>query len=197
MYEPRGRVDSTSPRNSSALPPEYTFAVSMKLMPTSNAFATQASAWSSPTPPPYVSQEPRQISETWRSLEPSCLNCIASTVSVSVRRAYARAQRNRDRRVGPRALARLLPDARSRGAGRGRTRRDDVSQRSATDVRLGGRHPELRAGVDARDRESSLTRVRVREPCGRRRRLRARRRRGVRRAQGAVGRVLGPALRAA
>src|SRR5690349_14237264 len=56
----------------------------MKLMPTSNAFSTHASAWSSPTPPPYVSHEPRQISETWRSLEPSCLNCIVSTVSVTV-----------------------------------------------------------------------------------------------------------------
>src|SRR3954447_25068954 len=56
----------------------------MKLIPSSKDFATHASASSSETPPPYVSHEPRQISETCRSLEPSCLNRIAPTLSVSV-----------------------------------------------------------------------------------------------------------------
>src|SRR5215210_7073963 len=42
----------------------------MKLMPTSKAFATHASACARSTPPPYVSHEPRLISETSRSLDP-------------------------------------------------------------------------------------------------------------------------------
>src|ERR1700757_2760660 len=57
----------------------------MKSIPTSNAFATHASAVSRATPPPYVSQEPRLISETWRSLDPSCLRRIGPTLTVSVR----------------------------------------------------------------------------------------------------------------
>src|SRR5581483_9619793 len=56
----------------------------MKLIPTSNALSTHASAWSPPTPPPYVSHEPRLISETWRSLDPSWRYRIGPTVSVSV-----------------------------------------------------------------------------------------------------------------
>src|SRR3954447_15086843 len=83
-YESRGRSASTSPRNSSAWPREYTFAVSMKSIPTSNAFATHASACSRPMPPPYVSQEPSESSETIRSLEPSLLRRMASTLTVSV-----------------------------------------------------------------------------------------------------------------
>jgi hypothetical protein len=41
-YEERSRPESTSPRKVSAWPRAYTFAVSMKLMPTSNAFSTHA-----------------------------------------------------------------------------------------------------------------------------------------------------------
>src|ERR1700755_872552 len=61
------------------------FAVSMKSIPTSNALATHASALSRPTPPPYVSHEPREISDTIRSLDPSFLRRMASTLTVSVR----------------------------------------------------------------------------------------------------------------
>jgi hypothetical protein len=71
MYESRGRFASASPRNDSAAPRAYTFAVSMKLIPTSNAFSTQASACARSTPPPYVSHEPRLISEISRSLLPN------------------------------------------------------------------------------------------------------------------------------
>src|SRR5438128_2220395 len=57
----------------------------MKLMPTSKAFSTHASAAWSPTPPPYVSHEPRPTTETFRSLSPSCLysmeGILTSTVS--------------------------------------------------------------------------------------------------------------------
>src|ERR1700740_2228520 len=56
----------------------------MKSIPTSNAFATQASARSRPTPPPYVSHEPSEISVTIRSLDPSCLRRMATTLTVSV-----------------------------------------------------------------------------------------------------------------
>jgi len=44
----------------------------MKSIPASNAFATHASARSRSTAPPYVIQDPSEISETIRSLEPSC-----------------------------------------------------------------------------------------------------------------------------
>src|SRR5271155_1425449 len=43
----------------------------MKLMPSSKARSTQATARSRATPTPNVSQEPNEISETLRSLEPS------------------------------------------------------------------------------------------------------------------------------
>src|SRR5215471_20391730 len=57
----------------------------MKSIPTSKALATHASARSRSTPPPYVSQEPSEISETMRSLEPSCRRRMGSTLMVSVR----------------------------------------------------------------------------------------------------------------
>src|ERR1700747_2872188 len=56
----------------------------MKSIPTSNALATQASARSRPTPPPYVSHEPSEISDTIRSPDPSCLRRMATTLTVSV-----------------------------------------------------------------------------------------------------------------
>src|SRR2546430_4514656 len=48
--ESRGRLARIPPRNDSAPPRAYTLAVSKKLIPTSNAFATHASAWSRSTP---------------------------------------------------------------------------------------------------------------------------------------------------
>src|SRR5689334_669798 len=57
----------------------------MKSIPTSKAFATHPSACSRPTPPPYVIHDPSEISETIRSLEPSRLRRIESTLMVSVR----------------------------------------------------------------------------------------------------------------
>jgi catechol 2,3-dioxygenase-like lactoylglutathione lyase family enzyme len=56
----------------------------MKSIPSSNAFATHASARSRSTAPPYVIHEPSEISETVRSLEPSFLRCIRSTLTASV-----------------------------------------------------------------------------------------------------------------
>src|SRR5579885_2021506 len=56
----------------------------MKSIPTSNALATHASARSRSTAPPYVSQEPRAISETSRSLEPSRRRCMDATLAASV-----------------------------------------------------------------------------------------------------------------
>src|SRR6476660_9206478 len=53
------------------------FAVSMKLIPTSNARFTHATALESSTPSPYVSQDPREISDTRKSLLPSCRYCMA------------------------------------------------------------------------------------------------------------------------
>ena len=61
----------SSPRSSSAAPRPYTFAVSTKVIPSSNARSTQAAAVSRATPPPYVSHEPRPISETISGLVPS------------------------------------------------------------------------------------------------------------------------------
>src|SRR5687768_13092017 len=46
-------------------------AVSMKLMPCSNARSMHALAWLSSTPRPYVSHDPREISEMLRLLVPS------------------------------------------------------------------------------------------------------------------------------
>jgi hypothetical protein len=43
----------------------------MKLMPSSKARFTQATARSRSTPTPYVSHDPRDISETFKSLAPS------------------------------------------------------------------------------------------------------------------------------
>jgi hypothetical protein len=63
-YESRGRPASSSPRTSSAPPREYTFAVSMKLIPSSNAASTQATASASEIPAPKVSHDPREISDT-------------------------------------------------------------------------------------------------------------------------------------
>src|SRR6185437_14331885 len=57
----------------------------MKSIPSSKAFATHASACSRATAPPYVIHEPSEISETIRSLEPSRLLRMASTLTVSVR----------------------------------------------------------------------------------------------------------------
>src|SRR5438874_8254080 len=50
----------------------------MKLMPTSKASFTQAAACSRPTPPEYVSHDPRLISETSMSLAPSLRKFIVS-----------------------------------------------------------------------------------------------------------------------
>jgi len=60
-----------------------------------------------------------------------------------------------------------------------------------------GRDPELRARVVAGDGQPARARVRMLEPGRGRRGIRACRRRRVRRAQGAVGRLLGAALCAA
>src|SRR6185437_13021094 len=57
----------------------------MKSIPTSNAFATHASARSRSTAPPYVIQDPSEISETIRSLAPRRLFRMAPTLTVSVR----------------------------------------------------------------------------------------------------------------
>src|SRR6185312_5478035 len=51
----------------------------MKLMPSSNARFTQATALSRSTPTPYVSQEPSEISETFKSLAPSLRYFMASS----------------------------------------------------------------------------------------------------------------------
>src|SRR5260221_12419174 len=49
-------------------------------MPRSNSAWTNARAWSSPPPPPYVSHEPRLISDTWRSQSPSRLYLMGAIV---------------------------------------------------------------------------------------------------------------------
>jgi hypothetical protein len=50
-YEERSYPESTSPSSVSAAPRPYTLAVSMKLIPSSNAAFTQACACSRSTPP--------------------------------------------------------------------------------------------------------------------------------------------------
>src|SRR5688572_19052175 len=62
--------DSARPTTFSASPRRYTFAVSKKLMPSSNALCMQATAESSSTDPPYVSHEPSDISDTRRPVLP-------------------------------------------------------------------------------------------------------------------------------
>jgi hypothetical protein len=58
-------------------------AVSMKLMPASKAASTHAFACSLATPPEYVSHEPRLISETSMSLEPSLRRFIGDQVTLN------------------------------------------------------------------------------------------------------------------
>src|SRR5947209_20366171 len=57
----------------------------MKSMPSAKARSTHATARSRSTAPPYVIHEPSEISETTRSLAPSCLRFMVSTVTASVR----------------------------------------------------------------------------------------------------------------
>src|SRR5262249_4018995 len=64
-------------------------------------------------------------------------------------------------------------------------------------ARQRGGRAQLPPGVDASDREPALARLRVPQPRRSGRALRAGRRGRVRRREGAVGRVLGPAVRAA
>src|ERR1700744_818424 len=62
----------------------------MKLMPTSKARSTQAAALSRSTPTPKVSQEPREISETLRSLAPSLRYFMAASVGARLMRSRGR-----------------------------------------------------------------------------------------------------------
>src|SRR5262249_53883975 len=72
-----------------------------------------------------------------------------------------------------------------------------VPERAPADVRHRGRDAELRARLGAGDGQHGVARLRVRRPSRSGRVLRARRRRGLPRRAGAVGRVLGSALRRA
>jgi len=62
--------------------------VSMKLMPASNAACTHARACSRSTPPEYVSQEPRLISETSMSLAPSLRKFIREETTLELDEAH-------------------------------------------------------------------------------------------------------------
>src|SRR3954464_9930994 len=91
----------------------------MKLMPTSNAFSTHALAPSASTPTPYVSHDPRLISETRSSLRPSWRYSMGRVPSTSVTSGHrtrfgvvaeddhqtARRVRRRDPRPPPRRRA--------------------------------------------------------------------------------------------
>src|SRR5438552_17284820 len=97
----------------------------MKLIPASNAASTHARACSRATPPAYVSQDPRLISDTEISLAPSLRNCTMASLSAarlhgrrgvvacnggdaSTHRSQAQDQRRALGRLGARAQHRLL-----------------------------------------------------------------------------------------
>jgi hypothetical protein len=67
----RGSADSASPSRVSAAPRTYTSAVSKRFTPSSNARRTIAMASELSTEPPYVVQDPSEISDTLRPLRPS------------------------------------------------------------------------------------------------------------------------------
>src|SRR6185437_8918133 len=103
----------------------------------------------------------------------------------------------RDRLLRPRSHARLLPAARDRVRRGRRPRRGGDAERPAPHGRRRACHPQLRSGLEAGDREPALARLRLRQPGRGGRALRSDRRRGLRRREGAVERVLGSPLRPA
>src|SRR5262249_38707749 len=123
--------------------------------PTSNARAMQAAARSAPTPPPYVSHEPRLISDTERSLRPSLRYFMAgeSYHQVALNSRRPRPVRPPQLREGPGPMRATI------GADGSRALTGSDRAVVARRVRAAGRARDARATSDARCRGTWTVRV--------------------------------------